>query len=214
VWGLLALDAIGDERLRAALVFMALAVAVDSVDGTLARRFRVSAALPGIDGTLLDNLVDYLNYAVVPAYLIAATQLLPDGLALAGASLILVAAAFQMAHTQAKTGDHRFRGFPSYWNVVAFYLLILNLDSRVNLAIVLALSALSVAPVYFPYPSRNRLLRRTTLALGVAWGCCVVFLAVVYPRPHPWAAWLSLAYPLYHAALAVRLTRDPGRGDT
>ena len=217
VWGLLALDAIVEQRFRAALGFMLLAVFVDSVDGTLARRLRVAEALPGIDGTLLDNLVDYLNYAVVPACLLAVADLLPEGLALAGAALVALASAFQFAHVEAKTADQLFRGFPSYWNVVAFYLLILALPRWVNFSIVVALAALSLAPVYFPYPSRTPRLRRTTIALGALWGACLAVLLVEYPRVRAWLAWASLLYPAYHAALGLRLTarrRDAPRTRT
>lgn len=212
VWGLLALDALAHLRLRAALLWMVLAVAVDSVDGAVARLVRVSERMPEIDGTLLDNLVDYLNYAIVPAALLLAAGLLPAGVAAAGAAVVVVAAALQMSHVAAKTPDHLFRGFPSYWNLVAAYLLFLHLDRWINLAIVVALAGLSFAPVYFPYPSRTRRWRRTTLALGVAWGACLIVLVLSYPRSDPRLAWGSLLYGVYHVALGLRLTSDRRHG--
>ena len=208
LWGLLALQAIASGRFGAAMGWMALAVAVDSVDGAAARLLRVSQVVPEIDGSLLDNMVDYLNYAVVPAALMLASDVLPTTIALAASACVVLAAGLQMSHRQAKTDDHLFRGFPSYWNIVAAYLLFLRLDPRLGVSIVLGLAALSVLPVYFPYPSRTARLRRATLALGALWGLCMILLVLTWPDSDRRLARLSLFYPAWHAALGAWLTRE------
>ena len=136
VCGLLALQGIAGGRFKTALVWMAVAVVIDGVDGPLARSVGVSRVLPGIDGTLLDNVVDYLNYVVVPAFLIVEASLVPLRLEVVGGAAICLSSAFQFTRIDAKTPDHFFRGFPSYWNVLAFYLLVLRPDPRLNLAII------------------------------------------------------------------------------
>ena len=48
-----------------------------------ARRADVANVLPGVDGSALDLVVDYLTYVVVPAVFMVRFGLLPDGFALA-----------------------------------------------------------------------------------------------------------------------------------
>jgi phosphatidylcholine synthase len=196
VWALLALEAISRSAFRAGLGWMALAVLVDGIDGVLARRVRVDLVLPHIDGSLLDNLVDYCNYVLVPAFLIQRAALLPASLSLAGAAAICLASAFQFVHAEAKA-DERFRGFPSYWNCVALYLLLLGWDAWVSLAVVAIGCALVLAPVRFIYPTRTRELRRTTLTLTVAWALAVIWIVWRFPDQEPWWVYASLAYPAY-----------------
>ncbi len=206
VWGLLAIRALGERRIESALAFMAAAVVVDAVDGALARRFRVKQVLPGIDGTLLDNLVDYLNSVIVPAYLLHQAALVPERLGPAAAAAICLASAFQFAQTDAKTPDHLFKGFPSYWNIVVFYLLLLRPDPGLALAIVLALCAMVFVPVYYVYPSRTPQHRRLTLALGGLWTAAVVWMLVEYPSRRPWLVYLSLLYLAYYGGVSLKLT--------
>jgi len=205
-WGVLALVGIADGRFGAALAWMLLALLVDSVDGTLARRFRVREVLPQIDGALLDNMVDYLNYAVVPAWFIYEAGLLPEGFGVAGAMVICLASAFQFSHAEAKTPDRLFRGFPSYWNVAVWYFLLLGLPPRANLAIVAVLVILVFVPVYFVYPSRTPAFRRTTLFLTGVWGLLLATLIARYPDHAPWPARLSLLYVAYYFLLSGSLT--------
>ncbi len=51
-----------------ALWLMAITVFIDAVDGSLARAVHIKSVLPQIDGALLDNIVDYLNYVVTPSF--------------------------------------------------------------------------------------------------------------------------------------------------
>jgi phosphatidylcholine synthase len=210
VWGLLALVAAAEGDVKTALVWMAVALLVDSLDGVLARRVRTDLAVPEIDGALLDNLVDYLNYVIVPAYLVQRTALLPAGLGPAGAGLICLASAFQFSHVTAKTSDHFFRGFPSCWNFVVFYLLILRPRPWITLGLLAALALLAVSPARFVYPSRTPRLRRLTLALAALWGLALVVLLVQYPRPRPELVWGSLSFVAYYVALSTVLALRRG----
>ena len=105
-----------------ALWLMLLSLLIDSTDGLLARRFRVSEALPFFDGALLDNIVDYMTYVLAPMVLLWSEGYLPEGNAgIVLAALPLLASSYQLCRVDAKTEDHYFLGFPSYFNVVAFY---------------------------------------------------------------------------------------------
>ena len=102
-----------------AFFWMFLALFIDATDGALARRLRSAERLPHFDGALLDNLVDYINYALCPSYLLFALGLLPSG-ALALGAVPLVASAYGFSRSDAKTADGFFRGFPSYWPFPAY----------------------------------------------------------------------------------------------
>src|SRR5919202_7007962 len=63
-----------------ALWLMLASLLIDSTDGLLARRLRVSEALPFFDGARLDDIVDYMTYVLAPMLLLWSGGYLPDGL--------------------------------------------------------------------------------------------------------------------------------------
>ena len=202
VWAVVAIDAIVDERWRTAFIFMSLGLFIDAVDGTLARRARVAQVFPGFDGALLDNLVDFLSYVIVPSVLLYHHDLLPPGFALLAITAICMSSGYQFCQRDAKTGDHYFTGFPSYWNILAFYLFFLELDPWSNLAWVLACSLAVFVPIKYIYPSRTRRHRKLTLFLGAAWALLVIVTILRYPDSKQMAAW-SLLYLGYYFGMSL-----------
>src|SRR4051812_32571721 len=101
---------------------------IDGTDGMLARRMRVKETIPWFDGARLDDIVDYLTYVFAPVVLLWTTDRLPAGpTGWVIAALPLLASSFQFCRVDAKTSDHFFLGFPSYWNILAFYVIVLEL---------------------------------------------------------------------------------------
>ncbi|OGQ77819.1 MAG: hypothetical protein A3F90_19335 [Deltaproteobacteria bacterium RIFCSPLOWO2_12_FULL_60_19] len=202
-----ALLLIDQSRFQPAFWLMTLAVVIDASDGTFARRARVKELIPWFDGDRLEDIIDYLNYVVVPCFFLLRADLLPPNDALWLAALPLLASAYGFCQKEAKTADHFFLGFPSYWNIVGFYLFLLQMPRRVNAFVILILSVLVFVPVKYLYPSRSPVLRGTTVGLGCLWG--VAILALIYQLPHPSAIliYASLAYPAYYAALSLWLWR-------
>jgi phosphatidylcholine synthase len=210
VIALVSLLAITRGEWRAALLWMTLAMAIDSADGTLARWARVKQVLPEFDGALLDNVVDYLNYTVVPAFFLIHAPLLPSGWNVFAGAAVALASAYQFCRADAKTDDHFFTGFPSYWNIVVFYLLLLGLNPWVGLAIVMALCVLVFVPFRYIYPSRTRPFRRLTLTLASLWGVACLVELMRYPGHSTTVLWVSLLFIVYYAvasALAQRRLR-------
>jgi phosphatidylcholine synthase len=206
VLAFLALDAIGREAYAAAFGWMATAMLIDCTDGTLARRVRVKDVLPEFDGAKLDDIVDYLNYVLVPVVLIYRAGLVPSGAGgCAIAALPLLASAYGFCESEAKTPDHFFTGFPSYWNVVALYLFALGWSHWTNAGVLVALSVLVFVPIRYLYPSRTATARSVTYVGGVLWGVSVAALLLQFPRPAQWLALLSLTYPTYYVALSLWL---------
>jgi phosphatidylcholine synthase len=199
------------ETVRALWLGLA-AMVVDGTDGMLARHLEVKRWIPWFDGALLDNIVDYLTYAFTPMVLLWSTGYLGDGTtATALAVLPLLASAYQFSRVDAKTADHLFLGFPSYWNVVAFYIVVLDLRPTTVALLLMVCTALVFIPVGYVYPSRTDTLRGLTLGLTTVWLVSYAVLLSQVPSPAPvWLA-ISLAYVGYYVALSLYLTARRAR---
>jgi phosphatidylcholine synthase len=215
VFGLLTLYAIHQHHYLLAFWLMGAAIIVDSVDGILARRAQTKVAAPRIDGALLDNILDYLNYVIAPAFFLLVSDLLPLGWSFVGTSIITLVSAYQFTQPEAKTEDHFFKGFPSYWNIVVFYLFFWQTPPWVNLVIVLVLSVLIFVPIKYVYPSRldylthHRWLRRTMLAATLLWGVATAALLWIYPETNFVLVTLSIAYAIFYTAISLYRTFRP-----
>lgn len=205
VLAFLALVAIVAGRIREAFFWLVVAVIIDSTDGLLARTFRVRDRLPQIDGAHLDDIVDYLTFVFVPAFLLYHTGRLPAGWGLPIVGAILVASAIAFSTSDAKTTDHFFTGFPSYWNIVAFYLYALGWPPALNAAVLVVLCVLVFVRVGYVYPSRTVTLRWLTVALGCAWGVVMIVLLWQLPAVDRRLLTLSLLFPAYYTVLSLVL---------
>lgn len=187
-----------------------IALLIDSTDGTLARRFRVSEILPMFDGRRLDDIVDYLTYVFAPVLLLWSGGYLPGGTAgTIIAALPLLASSYQFCRVDAKTDDHFFLGFPSYWNVVAFYVIVFGLTPA-TVALIFAICSLLVfVPIRYLYPSRTTAFRSLTLLLTGIWllGYAIVLLDI--PGISPLFAQFSLLYLVYYIGMSIYLTLKP-----
>ncbi|MGY1739850.1 MULTISPECIES: CDP-alcohol phosphatidyltransferase family protein [unclassified Blastococcus] len=207
VLGFLIVIAAIDGDAEAALWLGLAALFIDGTDGMLARRARVKQTIPWFDGALLDNIVDYLTYVFAPVVLLWTTGHLPDGpLGWVLAALPLLASSYQFCRVDAKTDDHTFLGFPSYWNVVAFYAIVLDAGEPVLAAFLVAFSILVFVPIRFLYPSRSGALRTLSLVLSAVWAVTYAVLLLQYPDPHPLVVAASLAYVVYYWAVSFYLT--------
>jgi phosphatidylcholine synthase len=201
----------GEAAFRQAFWLMFLAMLIDATDGTLARLIRIKEVLPGFDGRRLDDLVDFLTYAVLPLLLIWRAGLLPPGCE-AWLLLPLLAAGYGFCQAEIKTADGHFLGFPSYWNLVAFYLYVLQpLPEWFSLAAIIVPSLLTFVPSLYLYPSQRGWLNRLTWMLGAPWA---VLLGVVLWRLSQQGgattarelALVSLLYPAYYFAASWVVT--------
>src|SRR6266542_6077032 len=205
IWGFLTQLAIFEQNWRMAIIWMIIAMFVDGFDGMLARWFHVKEYAREIDGGLLDNIIDYLNYVVVAALiLIKAPNLLPYGFAYAGAFSILLTSGYQFSQVDAKTDEQSyfFKGFPSVWNFLVIYMMLLSLNPWINLAALIICNILVFVPVKYLYPSRNTRLRRLTLGLTYLYGALGIWGLLQYPSVPQWIIWISLVYVVYYALLS------------
>jgi phosphatidylcholine synthase len=207
----------GGIAFRDSFALMLVATFIDATDGTLARAVRIKEVLPGFDGRRLDDLVDFLTYTALPLLFIWRAGLLPLGTE-AWLLLPLLASAYGFCQVSAKTEDGYFLGFPSYWNLVSFYLYVLQpLPGWVSLALVIALALLTFVPSRYLYPSQGGRLNRLTNLLGAVWaGFMVAILCLLPatallpegPADHParGLAVASLYFPLYYMAASWIVT--------
>jgi phosphatidylcholine synthase len=195
--------------LPAVFLLLALAVLVDATDGPLARRWEVKRVLPEIEGRTIDDIVDYLTYTFVPLLVIWRMEWVPDP-ALAWIVPALIASLFGFANTGIKDeAGGFFLGFPSYWNVVAFYAgpLDHHYGAAINAAILLLLALATLLPLRFIYPNLAPQPWRMPVILGaLLWLGAMLAMLPEYPRVPAWALWLSLLYPAFYVGLSFRLS--------
>jgi phosphatidylcholine synthase len=201
----------GPASFRLVFALMMLATVIDATDGTLARYFRVKEVLPGFDGRRLDDLIDFHTYTSLPLLLIWRAELLPDE-AQWCLLVALVASAYGFCQVHAKTDDGYFLGFPSYWNVIAFYLYVVQPAPWFSAGIVLFFALLTFVPARYIYPSHRGRLNRLSSQLGAVW--CILLILIVARLPESLVegqtadrltrliAWISLTYPAYYLAVS------------
>ncbi len=204
----------GAEAFREAFVLMLAASLVDATDGTLARKVKVKSVLPMFDGRKLDDIVDFLTYTFLPLMLVWRAGLLPEG-AEAWLLLPLLASAYGFCQVEAKTDDGYFLGFPSLWNVVAFYLYVLQLPGWLAVAIVAVLGLMTFVPSRYLYPSSQPGgLNLASNLLGAPW--CALLLMVMWRLPSGpsmvvdpltwWVAIASLYFPAFYMVASWMVT--------
>ena len=205
IWAFLAAQAATAGNFRAAFLWLFVAVLVDSTDGLFARRARVHERLPQFSGAKLDDIVDYLTFVFVPALIVWRADLVTDAWTLPVAGAMLLSSGFGFASADAKTDDQFFTGFPSYWNIVVLYLVVLELPPLYNAATLLILSALVFVRIGYVYPTRTKAARSVTLALGVVWSILMLVLILQLPNPSKSLSWASLFFPMYYTCLSFAL---------
>jgi phosphatidylcholine synthase len=197
--------AVIEGRFEVAFLYMIAATVVDATDGLLARAARVKQVLPGFDGGRLDDIVDYLTFVFLPVLLLYKAGSLPAEWAGLVASVVLLSSAYGFASADAKTSDHFFTGFPSYWNIVSLYIYVAGLPPLFNAVLLLVLSALVFVRFGYVYPSRTPVLRTLTIAAGVVWSCLLLAVVLALPERRTGLLAISLAYPVYYLLLSVAL---------
>jgi len=169
VFGFLALLATVDGKIPEAFLWLAFALFVDGVDGTLARAVNVKQNTPEIDGAILDNIIDYLNYVVVPVFIFYSLGMAPEPYLLLSCIAILLVSCFTFTNTNIKTDDFYFSGFPAIWNIVVLYFYILESSEFTNFIFVILFCVLTFIPFKYVHPFRVVELRKITLMITSTW---------------------------------------------
>lgn len=206
---LLALLAAVGAHWTAMFSWLGVAVVIDGVDGSLARRLRVAEILPRWSGDVLDLVVDVLNYVFVPAYALVASDLLPHPVAVPLGLAVVVTGALYFADRRMKTADYYFRGFPAVWNVAVFYLFLLKLPGFLAAAIVATLAVLTFVPVHFIHPIRIAHLRAPTMAALGLWALLALYAVAENLAPGFWTVTVLCVLAIYFVAIGFLRRHHP-----
>ncbi|WP_428832810.1 phosphatidylcholine synthase [Pseudaminobacter soli (ex Li et al. 2025)] len=165
----LSLVAASEQRWTAMFWWLGLALFVDGIDGPIARKLEVKEVLPTWSGELLDNIIDYVTYVLIPAFALYQRGFMGDRLSFLSAALIVVTSAIYYADTGMKTKENFFKGFPVVWNMLVFTLFVIQPGEWVSFAVVLVAAIMTFVPMYFLHPVRVKRLREINLAVFLAW---------------------------------------------
>ena len=121
ITGFLALISIGEKNWSTAFLWLFVSLVIDGIDGSLARLFKVKEVLPLMEGKNIDFVIDFTNYAVIPAYFFYMAEMAPQGWMYPCLALILLSSALYYGKDGMVADEQYFIGFPVLWNIVVFY---------------------------------------------------------------------------------------------
>jgi phosphatidylcholine synthase len=206
--GMAALLAAADGRYREAFLLLVVTMLIDATDGLMARRLNVRSVLPRFDGAMMDNVIDILNFAWTPIFIIARIGVLPHP---AWVVVPILGALYAYGQSDMKTDEGYFIGFPTYWSIVALYLFWLRPDPITSLALVVIPGILSFVPTRYLYPSKGSALWRSNWVFGTLWFMLVIYL-LAQEHPNQLLVLFSLVYPAYYMSASFWVDYRVRRG--
>jgi phosphatidylcholine synthase len=228
VAGFLALVEVLNNDPVKAFMWLGIALFVDGIDGSLARKAKVSEYTPNFDGGSLDYVIDFFTYVAVPAVMVYWFEMVPLDWIFSGSTWSLVAAAtimavscYTFANVGMKSEDYYFVGFPAIWNVVVLYFYVLDTGWLVNGVTIIILSILTFIPIKFVHPLRVTHWRNITIPMTVLWAAMTLSLVISSKDNGPTGAidtielWVWIAASLYFAWISLWRTfvqGDPDNG--
>ena len=192
-------------------IWLTVAFLVDGIDGPLARRYGVTQNAPIIDGALLDLIVDFLTYVMIPAYALYGSGLLPGWSGWIVVLLIPFASALYFSDTRMKTADKSFRGFPACWNMVALALLVILPPWEIILGLVVALCLAQFLNLRFVHPVRTARWRWVTLPVAMIWTGSIALAAATDFASNPALTGVVTLSSLYLLLAGVAQQMIPAR---
>jgi phosphatidylcholine synthase len=195
-----------DPDPRRVFLWLFITVLIDATDGPLARRFEVKKVVPNIDGRKIDDIVDFLTFTFLPLLLVVRMGWVPSpGIAYVGPALIASVLGFANVGAKDEQGGF-FLGFPSYWNVAAFYAGIAAplFGPWPNAIGFLILAVLTVTPIGFIYPNlAPRRWKAAILGGAFVWAALIAAMLLRYPRPPLWMTALSIVYLVFYVVVSM-----------
>ena len=154
IFSFLALVSVIEGYKLQTFMFLGVALIIDIIDGTLARKYKTDIFFPNIDGKTLDTIIDYINYIFIPCIMIYQFNYLPQNFTIIIPIIILCISLYSYINTKLIDTSFSYIGFPSIWNIVFLYFEILALDQFINLLIILFFVFLKFIPFKVFHPMR------------------------------------------------------------
>ncbi len=152
--------------------WLGLALAVDGIDGPIARKVRVKEVLPNWSGDTLDNIIDYVTYVLLPAFALYQSGMIGEPWSFVAAGMIVVSSAIYYADMGMKTDEYFFSGFPVVWNMVVFTLFVIDASATTAMTVVTISVILTFLNINFLHPVRVKRLRSLNMTIFLVW--CVL----------------------------------------
>lgn len=188
IWAVLAIGALNSGQIKLMWLWLGVSLVVDSIDGPISRKIRVTEIYPWFSGAMVDNIVDYMTWTLIPVlFIVAQVPLGPRPLVYVAVAMILMSSMFCYANTKMKSHDWYFVGFPAAWNIVAVVMWIFQTTTAVNWVVIVVFSLLALIPWKWVHPFRVVKLRKITSVSACLWGLATAVLVVTFPS-RPW--WL------------------------
>lgn len=207
----LALVAAAEHRFVPMFWWLGAALLVDGIDGPIARKVDVQAVLPNWSGVMLDNVIDYVTYVLLPAFALYESGMIGVPMSFIAAGLIVMSSAIYYADTGMKTAENFFSGFPVAWNMVVFTLFVVKPTQEVAFAVILISVLLTFLPIDFVHPVRVVRLRALNLAVFAVWAIFGVVALFLDFRSPPWLVWGVVGSGLYLYFIGAVLQMMPQR---
>jgi phosphatidylcholine synthase len=194
VAGFMALGAVLQQDVQRVFLWLGVALFIDSSDGTLARAWDVKRWASAFDGRKLDDITDYLNFTFIPVFFAFRIGMV-NGVGVVALAAVLLSSAYGFCQSAAKTNDGYFTGFPSFWNLLIFYMYLFNLSPAVNALVLSLFSAMVFVPVKYLSFSTPQM-QRITKAIAALYGLVLAWIVIRLDQPQPGLILASLIFPL------------------
>ena len=165
IFSFLALVSVIEGYKLQTFMFLGVALIIDIIDGTLARRYKIDVIFPNIDGKTLDTIIDYINYILIPCIMLYKFNYLPQNFSLIIPIVILCISLYSYINIKLIDASFSYLGFPSIWNIILLYLEILSFNIWINLLIIIFFVFLKFVPFKVLHPMRFPKLKKTNIAL-------------------------------------------------
>ena len=165
IFSFLALVSVIEGYKLQTFMFLGVALIIDIIDGTLARRYKIDVIFPNIDGKTLDTIIDYINYILIPCIMLYKFNYLPQNFSLIIPIVILCISLYSYINIKLIDASFSYLGFPSIWNIILLYLEILSFNKWINLLIIIFFVFLKFVPFKVLHPMRFPKLKKTNIAL-------------------------------------------------
>lgn len=181
----MAIVAIDQLHWRSAFIWLLICFIIDSLDGTLARRYDVENVLPYMDGKSIDFVIDFAAYAIIPTYFFYKAGMADDIFMPICIIVMLLSSALYYGKKNMVVQEQYFMGFPVLWNFVVFYQFFIFQNTLwLNTISVLLFGMLHFAPLRFAYPSRTKKFFKVHLMVSILG--LIATLGVLYFYPSRW----------------------------
>jgi phosphatidylcholine synthase len=209
VCGMLGIIAVADRQPRGAILWLAVAMVLDGIDGPFARAWSVREHVPRIDGYTLDLIVDFVTCIVVPVIFLHQFNVLPPGGSLYIGAFVLFTSALWMSRTDQMSPDHWFNGFPCEWNMIVPTLYLLHINRWAAAFVCVALALTQLTNWKFVHPMQVRRYRPLTVIVTVLWLVVMLWLTAMHPHRNTLLETMLVLCPLYIVGIGVWRTLSP-----